>query len=57
MPDGEDFLMRPVISGMLRMESLIDGTVDLEHIAWANVALDVQAENERRYRTAMENRR
>jgi hypothetical protein len=57
MPDDEDYLMRPVISGMLRLESLLDGSVDLEHIAWANEALSVQAENERRYREAMEDRR
>jgi hypothetical protein len=57
MPDDEDYLMRPVIAGMMRMESLLDGSVDLEHIAWANEALSVQSENERRYREAMEDRR
>ena len=48
--------MRPVLAGMCKLESLIDGTLDIEHLAWANEALTVQTENERRYRTAMEER-
>lgn len=32
------------------MESLVDGTLDLEHFAMANDALDVADENERRLR-------
>ena len=54
MPDDEDYLMRPVLRGMCRLESLIDGTLDLEHIAWANEAIDIQDENERRWREANE---
>jgi len=46
LPDGEDWLMRPVIKGYCRLESLIDGTLDLEAIAWANDAIDVVTENE-----------
>jgi hypothetical protein len=42
---------------MMRLESLLDGRVDLEHVAWANEALTVQADNERRYREAQEARR
>jgi hypothetical protein len=42
--------MRPVLRGVFRMESLIDGTLDLEHVALANAALDAQDENERRWR-------
>ena len=57
MPDGEDYLMAPVLAGMMRMESLIDGTLDLEHVAMANEALAVQRENERRAREAQEERR
>jgi hypothetical protein len=49
--------MRPVIAGMVRLESLLDHTIDLEHIAWANEALAVQGENERRYREAQEAKR
>ncbi|MET3654092.1 DUF6889 family protein [Dyella japonica] len=37
--------MRPVTKGYCRLESLIDGTLDLEAIAWANDAIDVAAEN------------
>jgi hypothetical protein len=54
MADGEDFLMRPCLRGVCRLESLIDGTLDLEHIALANDALDVMEENERRFRAHQE---
>lgn len=43
-----DFLMRPVLAGMCKYESLLDGTLGLEDVAMMNDALDVQAENERR---------
>lgn len=45
--------MRPVLAGLLKAESLYDGTVDLAQIALLNDALDVQAENQRRYDAAM----
>ena len=45
MEEGEDFLLRPVINGMCRFESLKDGTIDLYDIVLMNEALDVQAEN------------
>lgn len=45
--------MRPVLKGMIRMESLYDGTLDLEQVALANDVLDVAEENERRIRKAM----
>lgn len=54
MGDNEDWLMRPVIDGMCRYESLRDCTVDLEDLAKMNDALDVRAENENRYRKAQE---
>jgi hypothetical protein len=57
LPDGEDYLMAPVLAGMVRLESLLDCAIDLEHIAWANEALAVQRENERRYREAQEAKR
>jgi hypothetical protein len=50
--DGEDWLLRPVLEGLCKFESLIDCTLDLEHIAKMNDALDVKAENERRYSKA-----
>ena len=44
--------MRPVIRGVFRLESLLDGTLDLEQVALANDALDVVDENENRIRAA-----
>ena len=55
MPDGTDFLMRPVLAGLIKYESLKDGTLDLVDIAALNDALDVQADNE--YLAAAEARR
>lgn len=54
MGDNEDWLMRPVLAGLCRYESLKDCTVDLEDIAKMNDALDVKIENENRYRKANE---
>jgi hypothetical protein len=48
MSNGEDWLWRPVLAGMIKGESLIDGSIDLEMVATANEALDVQNENDRR---------
>lgn len=45
MQDETDWLMRPVLEGMCRYESLLDGTISLEDIAIMNEALDVRAEN------------
>lgn len=56
MPDGEDWLWRPVHRGYYKGESLFDGTLSLEHIAMANDALDVWDENEFRARQAVEQR-
>jgi len=41
-----------VLAGCCRYESLLNGTLGLEDIALMNDALDVQAENERRYHEA-----
>ena len=54
MGDDEDWLLRPVIEGMCKYESLTDCSLDLVDIARMNDALDVRAENERRYRKANE---
>ncbi len=40
--------MRPVLRGLCRYESLLDGTLSLCDLAELNDALDVEAENERR---------
>ena len=49
----EDWLFRPVMRGMIRAESLIDGVVDLAFIAVLNDACDVEDENNRRARDAV----
>jgi len=56
LPDDEDFLMRPVLRGMCKLESILDGTLGIVDLAWANEALDVQDENERRVRRAHDRR-
>lgn len=48
MHGEEDILFRPVLRGLIRAESLRDGSVDLEYIMLLNEALDVDGEN--RYR-------
>lgn len=49
MPEGEDWLMRPILRGLCKYESLKDGTLSLLDVAIMNEALDVQEENERRF--------
>lgn len=46
------FLMRPVLRGLCKYESLLDGTLSLDDILLMHDALDVEAENERRYTEA-----
>lgn len=48
LPDGEGFLMRPVVAGLCKYESLTDGTLDLVDIMTMNDALDVKYINETR---------
>lgn len=45
---GEDTLLRPVLRGLIKAESLLDGSVDLAYIALLNEALDVEQENRAR---------
>lgn len=54
MADGDDWLLRPVLEGMCKYESLVDGTLGMEDVARMNDALDVKYENEMRYRRAQE---
>jgi hypothetical protein len=56
MPEDEGFLMAPVLNGMCSLESLLDGKLDLEHIAWANDAIAVREENKARQYRAEEDR-
>lgn len=48
LPDGLMYMMRPVIQGMCKYESLIDGSLDLADVALMNAALQVDAENQLR---------
>lgn len=48
MPSKNDWLMIPVLNGMCRYESLLDGTLTLMDIAEMNDALLVRAENTKR---------
>lgn len=52
MVEGEDWLFRPVMRGMLRAESLVNGEVDLAYVALLNEAIDVENENHMRQRKA-----
>lgn len=54
MGDNEDWIMRPVLEGLCKYESLKDGLLDLADIAKMNEALDVKFENQRLYRKAQE---
>lgn len=54
MMDGEELLMRPVLEGLCKYESLLDGTLSLKDVARMNHALDVRMENENRSRAATE---
>lgn len=57
MHDGMDWLMRPVLRGLCRLESLKDGSLDLCDIALMNDAIDVQDENAWRSQEANKNGR
>lgn len=46
--------MRPVLEGLCKYESLIDGTLSLVDVARMNEALEVRQENEARFNQAME---
>ena len=54
MAGSEDWLMRPVLRGLCKYESLRDGTLGLEDVAIMNEALDVEEENTHRARLARE---
>lgn len=45
MMGGEDWLMRPVLRGLCKFESLKDGTLSLYDIALMNESLDVESYN------------
>lgn len=45
LPDELDYVMRPVLRGLCRYESLHDGTLSLLDIALMNDAIDAMDEN------------
>lgn len=53
MADDESWLMRPVLRGLCRYESLKDGSLTLQDLAIMHEALDVEAENA--YRASLAN--
>ena len=48
MEGEEDLIFRPLLRGLCKYESLIDGTLSLFDVARMNHALDVEAENKHR---------
>ena len=54
MPDDKDWLYRPMMRGLCRYESLIDGTLHIEDLAEMNAVLDAADENQRRIARAAE---
>ena len=54
MNEEEDWVMRPVLEGLCKYESLIDGTLSLNDVARMNEALEIRQENEARFNQAME---
>lgn len=53
MSSGEDWLLRPVLRGMFKYESLLDGTLSLLDVAMCNEMIDVFDENSYRMQEAM----
>lgn len=55
LPEDRDILMRPVLRGLCRYESILDGTLSLCDIMDLNEALDVFDENSYRASEARKN--
>jgi hypothetical protein len=54
MPDGEDWLWRPLDAGYCRYTEIIDGTLDISDIAKMNDIIDCKNENAARAHEAVE---
>ena len=48
LPDGLDWVMRPVLAGLCRYESLTVGAIGLADLSLMNDALDCRDEHSRR---------
>jgi hypothetical protein len=46
--------MKPVLRGLCKYESLVDGSLSLYDVALMNAAIDVLDENQRRYGESQE---
>jgi hypothetical protein len=55
IPGGEEWVIKPVKAGLVKYESLLDGTVGLDDIALLNDFLMVESVNENLARKAVEN--
>lgn len=53
MADKEDWLFRPVLRGLIKGESLFDGTLSLGQVALFNEAVTVELENQVRQHRAL----
>lgn len=47
--DEIDFIMKPVLRGLCKYESMIDGTLSIYDVALLNATIDVYDENQLRY--------
>jgi len=45
LPGGEDWILAPVLTGMCKYESLLDGTLGMHDVALMNDALAVRNDN------------
>lgn len=44
-PDGDSWVYRPAVEGLIRAESLYDGTISLAQVARLNDELDIREDN------------
>lgn len=54
MPDDEGWLYRPMMRGLCKYESLLDGSIGMVDLAVMNDLIDVQDENDARARRSSE---
>ena len=47
--DEIDFIMKPVLRGLCKYESMIDGTLSIYDVSLLNATIDVYDENQLRY--------
>ena len=57
LPDGEDWLWRPVMRKFFKYHELIDGSLSIEDVAMMNDLIDLYDENDARRQDAQEKAR